>query len=241
MEAQDLTVAIGLSQGYRHLLRICLSTIPADVRKVISWYGPGDPDDLPPNATLVRPQRHADNFQAAYVLNVALRAVQTPYVLLADADFAFPRFFFQVLEPAPERVVRFFAGRLTPQATERVLAGTAWEDLYADYQGLHQQLYRVIYGANNPCLYPTKVLLQTRGYDERFIGWGAHDDELTWRTRRLGLRDVRAPIIVAVLDDGHIADYAEYRRGTTSPANRRLFRISRQVVVNPAGWGDKEP
>ena len=31
MNRDDLTVAIGLSQGYRHLLRICLSTIPAEV------------------------------------------------------------------------------------------------------------------------------------------------------------------------------------------------------------------
>jgi len=239
LPAADVTVAIGLSQGYRQRLRVCLGTIPDSVPKIVSWYGPGEPDGLPPNGRLVRPRRHLDNYARGYVLNVAVRAVRTPYVLLADADLLFPRFFFQVLASAADRVMRFYVGRMTPEATGHVLGGRDSETLYADYQGQHGRVFRSIYGSHNPCLYPTKALHRLRGYDERFVGWGREDDDLSERTRRLGLRAVRVPILVACLDDRHVCDYPGYRRGCVSPANDRLLRDRRPVAANPQGWGDE--
>ena len=99
MKSADLTVAIGLSQGYRDLLRVCLSTIPAEVAQGHLRYGPGEPEELPPNTVLVRPRRHSDNYMRGYVMNVAIRAVDTPYVLLGDADLAFPRYLVDVFSP----------------------------------------------------------------------------------------------------------------------------------------------
>ena len=74
----------------------------------ISWYGPGEPEELPPNTVLVRPRRHSDNYMRGYVMNVAIRAVDTPYVLLGDADLAFPRYLVDVLSPTLAQVLRFY-------------------------------------------------------------------------------------------------------------------------------------
>ena len=240
MKSADLTVAIGLSQGYRDLLRVCLSTIPAEVRKVISWYGPGEPEELPPNTVLVRPRRHSDNYMRGYVMNVAIRAVDTPYVLLGDADLAFPRYLVDVLSPTLAQVLRFYVGRVTPSATREILSGVPWETLFADSQGQHNRVFRLLYGPHNPCLYPTHALHQLRGYDESFVGWGREDDDLHARGRQLGLCDVREPLIVARLDDSDIHDYASYERGTVAPINAALWTLTEPRIVNMTGWGDRD-
>ena len=220
------------------MLRLTLASLPAQVATIVSWYGPGTPGCLPANVVVVRPRRHRDNYMRGYVLNVAIRSVQTPYVLLCDADMLFPRFFFDVLEPDPNRVLRFYVGRATEKTTQMVSAGASWQDLYADYQGCDNRIFRMIYGAHNPCLYPTEVLHRIHGYDERMIGWGREDDDLTDRTRRIGMRDVRVPVLVIALDDAKINDYAAYSRGAHTRDNNTLWRSTRSEIANAASWGD---
>lgn len=238
MNPSDVTVVIGLSKGYAGLLSACLRTIPPNVRKIISWYGPGEPGRLPPNSRLVRPKRHANNFSRSYVLNVAIRQVETPRVLLGDADLVFPQFFFRILKAGPREVLRFYVGRVTKEATSEVCSGEDWQRLFADYQGQGNRVFRLLYGPHNPCIYPTQPLLDVHGYDERMVGWGREDDDLTDRTRRLGLTDVRVPILIGRLDDSDISDYTDYHRGVSAAANTALLRSSRPIVANPREWGD---
>ncbi len=240
MRLSDLTVAIGLSKGYRDHLRACLATIPPEVNRVISWYGPGEPDDLPPKTTLVRPRRHTENYMRGYVLNVAIQATPTPFVVLSDADSLYPKFFFAAVKPAFDRVLRFYLARMTAEASRWVLAGNSWEDLYADYQGVHNRLFSAFEGIHNPCIYPTEALRRVRGYDERIVGWGGEDDDLTWRTRRLRLKDVRLPLLVASLYDADVRDYAAYQRGKKPRETEALLRSWRPIVTNRRGWGDAE-
>ena len=164
----------------------------------------------------------------------------TPYALLADADLMYPRFLLSdTRSSSPDHVTRFYVGRLTPGATQSIVAGTPWETLFADYQGRYNRIFRLLYGAHNPCIYPTAVLHALHGYDERMVGWGREDDDLSQRTRRLGIRDVRIPLMVACLDDGYINDYPFYTRRRHSAQNNALWQSERTTVANPEGWGDE--
>jgi len=240
VSASDVTVAIGLSRGYRHHLKACLATLPAEIPKIVSWVGPGAPEEVPRHTRVVTPKLYGDNFRRGYVQNVAIRAVDTPYVLLSDADHLFPSFLFDVVKPRPDRVLRFYAARMTREATRKVLQGEDWETLFADYQGLHGQVFTTVYGGHNPCLYPTEALKQVRGYDERMIGWGKEDDDLTQRTRRHGLRDVRVPLLVGCMWDAEASDYPTYRRGQPEQQNVDILASPRPIAANPLGWGDVE-
>jgi hypothetical protein len=240
MRPDEITVIVGLSQAYWPHLRLSLQTIPAAVPVVVSWYGPGEPNALPPNARLVRPKAYSDNYKRGYVLNVGIRTCTTPYALLADADFLYPRCFFDGLASYHDFVLRCYVGRLTPDATDQVKRGVPWESLFADYQGVNERIFGQIFGAHNPCVYPTRLLTQLRGYDERMAGWGGEDDDLTERTRRAGVAERRLPIIVADLYQRGSSDFpATYRKG--QPPSQNLEILSqplRPAATNPLGWGD---
>lgn len=235
----DLTIAVGVTRGFLPQLAISLSTVPARVPVVVSWLGDREPDIARENTTVVRPRRVLSNYSRGYMLNVAIRVVKTPFVLLADADFLYPSFFFDTVRPRAAEILRFYVGRLTRAATQVVLGGTSWESLYADYQGTRNRIFSRIYGAHNPCIYPTQLLHYLRGYDERISGWGGEDDDLTNRTRAAGFTDRRLPIVVGDLDHADSPDFAEYARGRTSAATRAILRDgTRPCVANPSGWGD---
>jgi hypothetical protein len=175
-----------------------------------------------------------------YVLNVAIRAVSTTYVLISDADFLFPRALFCGLPLWKDAVLRFYVGDLTPQATAAIRGGMSWEEILADYQGLDSRVFFKIWGGHNPCVYPTRLLHRLRGYDERMKGWGAEDDDLTIRTRRAGIKELRIPLIVAHLYHGDSPDYREtYSRRRTSQRNLDILDDpNRPAAANPDGWGD---
>jgi hypothetical protein len=175
-------------------------------------------------------------------LNVAIRTVTTPYVLLSDADFLYPSIAFDFASPSRETIIRTYVGRMTAHATRCVMDGRHWQDLFCDYAGVEGRLFSGIYGAHNPCIYPTAMLHQVRGYDERMVGWGAEDDDLTERTRRMGAQEQRLPIIVADLWHEGSPDYPNsYGRGKTSNVNLAILNDPRRpAAANPCGWGDGE-
>lgn len=235
----NLTLAVGVSRGFWTHLKVSLSTVPRHVPVVISWCGSGEPDVTQENWTVVRPRREFSNYARGYVLNVAIRAVKTPFTLLADADFLYPSFFFDTVVPRPAEVLRFYVARLTEQASRVVLDGAAWESLYADYQGLRGRMFARIYGAHNPCIYPTQLLHYLRGYDERISGWGGEDDDLTHRTRAAGFTERRVPIVVGDLFHGDSPDFAEYGRGRTNGATRKILHdLRRPCIANHEHWGE---
>ena len=240
MNLSELTVVVGLSKGFWPHLKLSIQSIPKQVSIVVSWYGPGSPDALPANATLVRPQRYENNFMRGYVLNVGIRAVTTPYVMLGDADFLYPRELFGTLAVYQNCVLRCYVGRLTPDASLEVRSGVRWEDLYCDYQGVDGRIFGQIFGAHNPCVYPTELLFQLRGYDERMEGWGGEDDDLTARTRRIGVREQRLPVVVADLFHQGSDDCPDvYQPGKPPQKNLAVLKdTTRPIAANPHAWGD---
>ena len=237
----NITLAVGVSRGFWPHLQLSLSTVPCDLPIVVSWFGDGSPDDLPANAKLVRPARSMNNFSRSYALNVAIRAVETDYVMLADADFLYPTKLFDRLEPDAFSVTRFYVGRLTQESSNAIVHdGAAWEDLYMDYQGVDGRVFAEIFGAHNPCIYSVNVLKRLRGYDENMVGWGGEDDDLSFRTRRVGITEKRLPIIVADLFHEGSPDFpTEYRRGDTSENNLQILNDpNRPIAANPTEWGD---
>lgn len=246
MEPSQLSLVVGISQGFWESFRLSLTTIPESVRVILSWYGPGEPDELPQNVSLVRPRRHTDNYMRGYVLNVAIRAVETPYVLIGDADFLYPSVFFDSFSHSSNAVLRCYVGRLTPDSSALVRQGKCWESLFCDYQGTdlggEPRVFGQIFGGHNPCIYPTRLLHQLRGYDEQILGWGGEDDDLSFRTRRTGVAERRLPILVADLYHGESPDYSDsYHRGKTSQANLDILNDqTRPAAANFDGWGDDD-
>lgn len=129
--------------------------------------------------------------------------------------------------------------------TERALRRLVWmigraslgPALRVEYREGRQ--FDVICGMVNPCCYSMEDLSRIRGYDERFSGWGCEDDELTARSRALGVTDTRMAVIVGHLWHGEMAalEYPDYyerrRRGEGWPADPAW-----PWKVNNEGWGD---
>lgn len=99
------------------------------------------------------------------------------------------------------------------------------------------RIFKQIVGVHNPCVYPRSLFFDLRGYDERYVGWGYEDDDLTHRGRLRGAVDVRLPLIVGHLYHGaESPDYEHYRSNATGQA---LFQASNpDRDVNTDGWGD---
>jgi N-terminal domain of galactosyltransferase/Glycosyl transferase family 2 len=108
---------------------------------------------------------------------------------------------------------------------ERLLCG---EDVYSSL--LEYLLQKQRFGVN-PCI-PAKVFHEVGGVDERYVGWGADDQDLIERVCESGLMLIR-PYELLYFHLPH-----EYEEGWASPeqveANRRRYHAARSARLGGA-------
>ena len=137
----NVTVCYAASKAYLPYLRASLESLPRRVPKLLIWY---DPEHKSPgleyeNLRVINWETKLKNWQKG--LNLAVRKVRTEWVLLADADYLFPDFIFQIIEDtlkgvSHRTVLHFFLARLNQQRTAEVLAAKKkWQDYYEKYEG----------------------------------------------------------------------------------------------------------
>jgi len=81
------------------------------------------------------------NMKRAYCLNLAAQNAHYEYILISDADFLYPKCFWEFLLnniPEDKRIVyHFFIGKLNKKVSSKILCGEyKWSEIYEKYEGM---------------------------------------------------------------------------------------------------------
>jgi hypothetical protein len=149
-------------------------------------------DVLPstPAIRIVRTNTNTELFHKARALNIGIKAVETKYLCVTDADQLFaPNFFGVVIDQLnqdPKCIVfckthflPFMPALVTP---ENSVSRYPHLLLLARRKGVKPRGRGCCHGA------PTEWFMKVQGYDEAYVGWGAEDRDLEVRAGFDGLR-----------------------------------------------------
>lgn len=188
----------------------------------------------PVGARIVRTPA-AGSWNRSRALNLGIRAARAEFLLCTDADMLFAENFVPAVLGAHrgsshELMVHCQCHDLSSEAPER-----AWAS--ADFPALRAQASARPTRATGACQSAGRAFFErVRGYDERYLGWGYEDLDMTSRARRAGLEIRWVSEETSMLHQWHPT------RRHDRPLRRWLncwrYRLTRHIVVkNRAGWG----
>lgn len=217
-------------------------TVPENqVEIVLSDFG----SDLPNRASVaagaeragarVAYTETAEIWNRSRALNLGIQATTGDVVLCTDADMIFaPNFLEVILETrrasGRPRMIHCACHDLPEDVPERPWAVADFEALRA--RGEFRDL-----GGTGACQAASREFyFRVRGYDEKYLHWGAEDIDMTRRARRAGLEIVWISDRTAMLHQWHrkvhLDDEAQWK------LNRWRFKLTGWIVVkNRRGWG----
>ncbi len=243
-----LTAVLPVRNRSGQRLENCLRSLrwqdmPQDQLEIlISDFG-STPEHLPSirklakryNARLV--QTHTEEvWNRSKVLNIGVQAALGSIVFCTDVDMIFaPNFLSTAL-----RTYEAHKGQVMVLCRCHDLPEDVPEQLWSkeDYPGLHQRAKLRQTSGTGACQVASKAFFHhARGYDEKFLYWGAEDVDMTFRAGRHGLK-------LEWMDDAETAMLHQWHATTKNDRrmrfhiNRWRYRITRYMVTkNRRGWG----
>lgn len=177
---------------------LCLSSIRAcrpRPRTILVDFGSTKPLDFPGYKSwlnVIRVDRNTGLFHKARAINIGIRAVETKFLCITDADQIFQSNFFGVVDAILNTVPKSFVMSRThflgkmPKFTEFDVAGSVYADLLrtARNSGIPPHGDGCCNGI------PTALAIKMRGYDETYVGHRAQDSDFALRAISCGLRKV---------------------------------------------------
>lgn len=181
----------------------------------------------------------------AHCLNVGLRRITTPFVMVSDVDVLLsPGYLAQALSLLAREPLGMVLAPCVhlPQSLTDELMAAAELDVAPDVARLRPHGVIKTAGNHSPGMIvaPTAALRMIGGYDEYYRDYGSEDVDLNRRLAFLGLRTI-------VMDgaDYYLHQWHPRHEGVQSPglqaqiaANAEYLRRTRTIKRNPGGWGE---
>ncbi len=248
MPEARITAIIPLRNRSGVRLENCLRSLrwqaldPEEVEIVLSDFG-SDPGHLASvealadayGARVVR-TRTDEVWNRSKVLNIGIQAASSALAFCTDADMIFQPTFLPCILDAH----RVFEGRVMVLSRCRDLPESVPEQLWSveDFPTLRARSEIRDTSGTGACQAARRAFFEyTRGYDEKFIYWGAEDVDMTSRAARYGLK-------LHWMDDDHASMLHQWHptmkndRKWTFHLNRLRYKLTRHVIVkNRRGWG----
>lgn len=193
--SSDLTVVISV-QNRKSNLDYCLSSINYNTYKpnvIIVDFGSTIPLAYPQYdfVKVIRVINNTNFFHKSRANNIGIRNVFTKYICLTDADEIFQDNFFSVINTHLQNNSKCFI-KCKTYAINTYLDFLNVDTLHINYN----KILTIAKDINNlygdGCLHVTNTdfIKRTGGSDEKFIGWGYEDSDLTYRSIRLQLKSI---------------------------------------------------
>lgn len=171
----------------------------------------------------------------ARALNLGIRAARGEYVFCTDADMIFARNFVSTLLAAQTRA----GGRAMVLCKCRDLPEDVPEQRWeaGDYaQLLERASFRPRLGTGACQMAKRSFFFDVRGYDEKFVFWGAEDGDMTRRAIRFGLEPLWVEEQTSMLHQWHPT--MRTQRPFLKFLNDARFHLTKyQLRKNGARWG----
>lgn len=194
----DTTVIIAVKDRHRNI-RYCLASIslctPRPKEVIVVDFGSKFPVNKIARSLnfvrVVRVNRNTKKFHKARALNIGIKHAKTKFVCITDADQIFRKNFFGVVNSTltknPNSFVKcitYFLNNedLLPSDPRNIMSAYPKILRYAKKHG------RKPFGEGNCQGMLLDWVMSVRGHDERYIGWGYEDSNMTLRATRAGLR-----------------------------------------------------
>lgn len=191
----DLSVIITCKDRDENLA-YCLASIstcnPVPAQVILVDFGSKNPlteysDKYPNLVHTIRVTRDVAIFHKARALNIGLRAAQTKYVCLTDADQVYQTDLFKIVYDKACSL-----NDLVMCKTKLLHDKPGWFTLdtvrtrYNDLVRYASETYPRMVGEGCCQCLETKFMVDLGGYDERYVGWGYEDTDFICRARRRG-------------------------------------------------------
>lgn len=159
-------------------------------------------------------------------INIALKKVSSAYVLVGDIDMLYAPTFAETLHQLknPEQVHYFKVGFLSK---EESVSGKEFDEYAIKHFSTHE--------ATGISLFPKQKLIDIRGFDEFYHGWGSEDTDVHVRLKNLGIPVVFFDSEVLVLHQWHTKTYRTNQ--SASPYHKRLEKINANYLKNTLQLG----
>lgn len=169
-------------------------------------------------------------------LNIGIQEARGAFLFCTDVDMIFAPNFLSTAVAHQEQ----HAGRAMVLCRCHDMPESIGEQLWerADFEGLQRRSeLRQTSGTGACQIADQRFFEYARGYDEKFLYWGAEDVDMTSRAQRYGLRLVWMPDeVTAMLHQWHPTTKND--RKLRFHLNRLRYKLTRfQIVKNRAGWG----
>lgn len=251
----SITVVIGIRNRSDYRLRNALWSIrhqshpPELVKIVVVDYGSS------PEHTQ-EAQRLCENFGAAFwrvsnakiwskpkCLNLAIKQVETKFLLSSDVDVIFPDNYIAAaiaaLKSRPLAVIYSRMLDLAPDSVE-LMQRLASDDLPIPFPELIAATNPRGPGCENAGINASYTFFYQliRGYDEFFEGWGSEDNDLQTRFHQLGLDILSIYPDAVYLHQWHPKGEGVGDFHGSARRNKEYLEKQRSIFRNRTGWGE---
>lgn len=246
-KVKDLTVVIACKNRTRNL-KFCLESINTCTPRphcILIDFGSDTPLQFDYKwLRIIRVDRKTEVFHKARAINIGIRNVKTKKLCVTDADQVFQENFFGIVNNTIERENRPFVLCWTHRLW-KLPSGTVPENIREDYPNLLDLAKKVapkLYG--DGCCHATYTnwFLRVRGYEEKFIGWGYEDSDMTYRAHWVDkLRLINIKNMTSTIHFPHPKRNNPYYSSKYKDSNAKLYRQrrSRKILLSNDNrrWG----
>jgi glycosyltransferase involved in cell wall biosynthesis len=242
-ENNDVTVVMAIRNIPDHRIRKALDSIrnqdyPKDLTKII-LVDYGSMQEFTPNY-----KRLCENHDAEYIrvenkpiwnkshaLNIAIKKAKSKYILSTDADIIFENNYIrEAVQLLQKNQYHYILARCLDAPENRLE-----EKNYFALKAVSTYRSDTVNRGINMTL--THYYHKIHGYDERYAGWGAEDDDLIKRFRLLGLKKKDITHISSYIHQWHPKRWGLIN-DEQREKNEEYFLKNHSIVRNHEGWGE---
>jgi glycosyltransferase involved in cell wall biosynthesis len=167
----------------------------------------------------------------SHALNIAIKRAKSKYLLSTDADIMFEiNYIKEAVKELQRDLYQYILARCL-DAPEEAMNETDYFKLKAISTYRSDTINRGI----NMTL--THFYHKIHGYDERYTGWGAEDDDLIKRFRLVGLKKRDISHISSYIHQWHPRSWGSVNDEQRNK-NEDYFMNNHSIVRNKDGWGE---
>lgn len=234
----DLSLVVTCKNREKNL-RFCLKSISlqTQVPNVIvvdfgSTISLSSLRDEYPWVKVINAMNNTDMFHKSRALNIGIKQVETNYICMIDADQIYsPKFFERAYGVLKNKKVFILSKTYSLQNLPEDTTVDHLEDRYLELFKIAKN--SKLYGQGACFGINTKWLKTVRGYDEKYIGWGAQVNDIVIRARACGFLPINLNKFNNIFTI-HLPHEKKdsYYSNAYKIANKRRFKSRKKVLKN---------